>query len=103
MTARDPARRRVHPQRLCRLPTLVVMAERPEPVDNGSSAAHLLALAVQLKQAAVSAGRLDVAAKADEVIALLPIAEDPIDGTEQPQERSDAGNTVLKILDGLGF
>jgi hypothetical protein len=65
------------------------MVERP-------AAAYLLALAVELKQAGIRAGRPDVAAKADEIIALLPDAGKPTGGT-------DAGNAVLKFLDGLGF
>jgi hypothetical protein len=64
-----------------------------------STAADLLTAAVQLRQAAIRAERPDVAAKVDEVIALLAVVEDPADG----KERGDAGNTVLKILDGLGF
>jgi hypothetical protein len=64
-----------------------------------SAAADLLTAAVQLRQAAIRAERPDVAAKVDEVIALLAVVEDPADG----KERGDAGNTVLKILDGLGF
>ena len=66
--------------------------------DERSTAGYLLASAVHLKQAAVRAGRPDVAAKADEAIALLGDA-----GEDQPQMRSDVGNAVLKILDGLGF
>jgi hypothetical protein len=78
------------------------MAERTEPVDE-SSPAYLLASAVHLRQAAVRAGRLDVAATADEAIALLANAGDPVNDTEQARERSDVGNAVLKILNGLGF
>jgi hypothetical protein len=56
---------------------------------------QLLLIAVHLKEAATRAGRLDVAAKADEAIALLA------DGaTEEP---ADKASTVLRILDGLGF
>jgi hypothetical protein len=76
------------------------MAERSEPVP---SAAYLLASAMHLKQAAVRAGRPDVAAKADEAIALLTSADNPIDGEDQPDKRNDVGNAVLRILDGLGF
>ena len=79
------------------------MAERSERVDQSSTAAYLLASAVHLKQAAVRAGRLDVAAKADEAVALLAHAGRPVDGEDQPQKRSDVGNAVLKVLDGLGF
>jgi hypothetical protein len=79
------------------------MAERSEPVDGASTAAYLLASAVHLKQTAVRAGRSDVAARADEVIALLASADNPIDGRDQPQKGNDVGNAVLRILDGLGF
>jgi hypothetical protein len=79
------------------------MAERSEPVDERSTPAYLLASAVHLKQAAVRAGRLDVAAKADEVIALVANADNPIEAKDQRQERNDVRNAVLRILDGLGF
>jgi len=79
------------------------MAERSEPADEGSSAAYLLASALHLQQAAARAGRRDVAAKADEVIALLANADNPIDGNDRRQESNDAGNAILKILDGLGL
>jgi hypothetical protein len=79
------------------------MAEHVEPVDGRSTAAYLLASAVHLKQTAVRAGRSDVAAKADEAIALLASADNPIDGKDQPREGNNVGNAVLRILDGLGF
>jgi hypothetical protein len=79
------------------------MAERSEPVGGDSTASYLLASAVHLKQAAVRAGRFDVAAKADEAIALLAGADNPVDGEDQREKRNDVGNAVLKILDGLGF
>jgi hypothetical protein len=79
------------------------MAEHAGPVEESSTAAYLLASAVHLQQAAVRAGRPDVAARADEVIALLADADNPIDGKDQPRARNDAGNAILKILDGLGF
>jgi hypothetical protein len=79
------------------------MAERAEPADETSTAAYLMAAAVHLQQAAVRAGRRDVAAKADEVLALLATAGNPIDGDEQRQQSDDAGNAILKIMDGLGL
>lgn len=76
---------------------LVVMAEGADLVGESMTAAELRALAAALKRAAVRAGRPDVAAKTDEILALL---KDP---GEQKPVRGDAGNTVVKILDGLGF
>jgi hypothetical protein len=73
-----------------------------EPADQRSTAAYLLASAVHLKQAADRAGRRDVAAKADEVIALLG-GDSSIDGTGRGQERTDAGEAIQRILNGLGF
>jgi hypothetical protein len=72
------------------------VAERSEPVEVGST--YLLASAVQLRQAALDAGRHDVVAKADEIIALLAS-----DAEGQQQGRDDARNAVLRILDRLGF
>jgi hypothetical protein len=87
----------------CGLLTLVVVAERSEPVEEGST--YLLASAVQLRQAALHAGRLDVVAKADEIIALLATGadDDPTGREGQQQGRDDARNAVLRLLDGLGF
>jgi hypothetical protein len=79
------------------------MAERSKPADESSTAAYLLASALHLQQAAVRAGRRDVAAKADEVVALLANADNPIDGNDRRRESNDAGNAILKILDGLGL
>jgi hypothetical protein len=74
------------------------MGQRAEPADRGDG--ELLRLAVQLRQAATRAGRLDVAAKADEAIVLIAGADD----SDDPEPgRDDKGNTVLRILDGLGF
>jgi hypothetical protein len=58
---------------------------------------ELLLIAVHLKEAATRAGRLDVAAKADEAIILIAGAGADTD------EPADRGNTVLRILNGLGF
>jgi hypothetical protein len=79
------------------------VAERSEPVEEGST--YLLASAVQLRQAALHAGRLDVVAKADEIIALLATGadDDPIGREGEQQGRDDARNAVLRLLDGLGF
>ena len=73
------------------------MVERPEQVP---SPAYLLASAMHLKQAAVRAGRPDVAAKAAEAVTLL--GESPVDDQDRDQ-RGEVGNAVLRILDGLGF
>ena len=64
--------------------------------------AALLMLARELRDAAVNADRPDVAARAEEAIALLTGTPDA------PAERAaatggDKGNTVIRILDGLGF
>ena len=57
--------------------------------------AVMLALAEQLRETALAAGRSDVAAKAAEAAALLRMTARP-DG-------KDTGNVVIRILDGLGF
>ncbi len=55
----------------------------------------MLALAEQLRETAVAAGRSDVATKAEEAAALLRVDARP--------EGRDGGNVVIRILDGLGF
>jgi hypothetical protein len=61
--------------------------------------AALLVLARDLRTAAVIAGRADVVAKVDEVILLIAGKEEPAAG----ERDSDKANTVIRILDGLGF
>ena len=56
-------------------------------------------LARELRDAAVTAGRPDVAARAEEAIALITGTTDSGD----PAHDGDKGNTVIRILDGLGF
>lgn len=75
-----------------------------KPVDERSAAASLAALAVQLKEAAADAGRSDVAAKAEEAIALLAGADagSPA-GAGESLSRDDKANAALRFLDGLGF
>ena len=68
-------------------------------VQPPEAAADLIGLSVRLRDAAVRAGRLDVAAKADEVIALL----DDADRGDREPGRDDKANAVLKFFDGLGF
>jgi len=84
------------------------MAERSEAIDEeaadeSSTAAYLLASAVHLKQTAARAGRPDVAAKADEILALLADRDEPTGDQDERRERSDVGDAVLKVLNGLGF
>jgi hypothetical protein len=79
------------------------MAEQAGPPDEGSQAARLVALAVQLREAATQAGRLDVAAKADEAIALLAAAGTSTRDLDREQGHRDTGNAILRTLDGLGF
>ena len=74
-----------------------------EPPDEGSAAARLLDLAAQLRDAATQADRLDVAAKADEAMALLANADTPTRDVDRAQGQRDTGNAVLRMLDGLGF
>jgi hypothetical protein len=57
----------------------------------------LLAIAKQLRDAALAAGRDDVVAKADEAIILLAGRNQKVGGAD------DRTNVVLRILDGLGF
>ena len=64
--------------------------------------AALLMLARELRDAAVIAGRADVAAQAEEAIALLTSSNGSA-GTTQPTTGSDKSNTVIRILDGLGL
>jgi len=56
-------------------------------------------LARDLRDAAVNAERPDVAAKAEEAIALLTGPGDAAAG----REGGGGANTVVRILDGLGF
>jgi hypothetical protein len=73
-------------------PTVDVM----EPREQRDDTAELLALAHRLRSAAADAGRGDVAAKVDDAIALLT-------GRGRQETEADRGNTVVRILDGLGF
>ena len=57
--------------------------------------AVMLALAEQLRERALAAGRADVAAKASEAAALLRV--------DARSDGKDTGNVVIRILDGLGF
>jgi hypothetical protein len=59
-------------------------------------------LARELRNAAVTAGRGDVAAKAEEAITLLTSTNEPAGAGEAARD-SDKGNTVIRILDGLGL
>jgi hypothetical protein len=71
------------------------MVQHREPSDE---APRLAALALELREAATRAGRPDVAAKADEALALLAEA-----GSPPQQGRSDTANAILRTLDGLGL
>jgi hypothetical protein len=71
------------------------VAQQREPAE----AERLLTLALALREAATRARRPDVGAKADEIIALLG----PIDEAAPERGSSDKGNTIVRILDGLGF
>jgi hypothetical protein len=77
------------------------MEQRPEQADAQHEAARLLPLARRLREAATRAGRPDVVAKVDEVIALVG-APDPV-GDDQTPGQQDRSNAVLRVLDGLGF
>jgi hypothetical protein len=66
---------------------------------DSAGAQQLLTLALALREAATRARRPDVGAKADEIVALLG----PVDDAASGQERSDKGNVIVRILDGLGF
>jgi hypothetical protein len=76
------------------------MAERREVPEQERYDAALLALAQKLQDVAVSAGRPDVAAKAEEVIALV---RPGVDADGDKRDRDKASNTLVRILDGLGF
>ncbi|MGW4946388.1 hypothetical protein ACWEOZ_32940 [Actinoplanes sp. NPDC004185] len=68
--------------------------------------AALLVLARDLRTAAVIAGRADVVAKVDEVILLIAGQQARTAGQAEPaagERDSDKANTVVRILDGLGF
>jgi hypothetical protein len=73
--------------------------EGPEPTP---TPAALLMLARELRDAAATAGRPDVAAKAEEAILLITGTNDA-GGTGEAARDGDKGNTVIRILDGLGF
>lgn len=68
-----------------------------------AQSADLLALARQLRDAAVRAGRPDVVAKVDEVIATVVPGTAPDGGTTASRDGDDKPNTIIKVLDGLGF
>jgi hypothetical protein len=70
------------------------------PDDEQRYEAAMLALAQKLEDVAMSADRLDVAAKADEIMALVRRGDRP--GADKP-DRDKASNTFVRILDGLGF
>jgi len=59
-------------------------------------------VARQLRDAAASADRPDVVAKADEAIALIT-GRDGSSRTGEPPREGDQGNAIVRILDGLGF
>lgn len=59
-------------------------------------------LARELRDAATVAGRPDVAAKAEESIALL-MGGGESTGVTEGRPDTDKTNTVIRILDGLGF
>jgi hypothetical protein len=66
--------------------------------NDDDNAAKLLALAIALRDGALEENRADVAAKAEEVVALL--------GGERDASRGGSrriGDTVTRILDGLGL
>ena len=64
--------------------------------------AVLMMLARELRDAAVKADRPDVAAKAEEAIALMTSAQDTA-ADRGAATGGDQGSTVIRILDGLGF
>ena len=68
--------------------------------ERSPTPAALLMLARELRDAAVTAGRPDVAAKAEEAIAL--ITSSTTDSGDTARD-GDKGDTVVRILDGLGF
>ncbi len=76
-----------------------VYARVVERQRENTEPAALLMLARDLRAAAVTAGRPDVVAKVEEVILVIAGQDGPA-----PAERdSDKANTVVRILDGLGF
>jgi hypothetical protein len=87
------------------------LVDQPPEAHIGDHAAALLSLALRLKDAAARAGRPDVVAKADEAIDLLTDARDPVGSDDRTPNTDDRpptsdgkdGNTVIRILDGLGF
>jgi hypothetical protein len=81
---------------------LGVVEHQRETSDSSPTPAALLMLARELRDAAATAGRMDVVAKADEAIALITSKQDSA-GTGEPQRDGAKGNAVIRILDGLGF
>jgi hypothetical protein len=78
-----------------------------EASEPGPTPAALLTLARELSEAAVSAGRSDVAAKADEAIVLITgttdVAGTDAVGTDAVARDGDKANVVVRVLDGLGL
>jgi hypothetical protein len=81
---------------------LGVVEQQQETPESSPTPAALLMLARQFRDAAATAGRMDVVAKADEAIVLIMSKHDSAD-TSEPQRDGDKGNAVIRILDGLGF
>ena len=79
-----------------------LMEEHREASVPPPSPAALLMLARELRDAAVRAGRTDVAARADEAIALITTTNRPA-GTEKVARDGDKANVVVRVLDGLGL
>jgi hypothetical protein len=73
-----------------------------EASEPGPTPAALLILARELRDAAVSAGRSDVAAKTDEVIVLITGTTDAA-GTDAAARYGDKAKVVVRVLDGLGL
>ncbi|WP_035855545.1 hypothetical protein [Cryptosporangium arvum] len=60
--------------------------------------AHLLKLSLDLRTAAVDAGRPDVATKVDELMTLIAGEQNLT-----PKSKSGVADTVQRILNGLGY
>ena len=77
------------------------MTEAQGPAATNPETAELLRLVKQLREAAAQAGRSDVVARTDDLVLL--IAGGPAAPGDGDQRSVGKGDTVIRILNGLGF
>jgi len=77
-----------------------VVTETEGPAATHPGTAELLELVKQLREAAARAGRCAVVARTDDLVLLIADGTAPGERDQRGVSRSD---TVLRILNGLGF